>query len=325
MSVSVLSVVEQRDGKYRKSAFEIASAVKTLAEQLHSDAVALVIGAERPENAGTLGEYGIQQVWVAKDDRCKEYLPEAYVQTVLAAVAQLQPQVVLFSASVTGKDLAPRVAAKLGVGLASDCTQLEIVDGKLVAKRPVYAGKTVVTVGFQSTPQMATLRPNVFTPKKVAAGTVATVTELKFTIAESKTTVKEFRATGKGKIELTEADIIVSGGRGMKAPENFTILEELAAVLGAAVGASRAAVDAGWRPHADQVGQTGKTVSPNLYIAAGISGAIQHLAGMSSSKVIVAINKDSEAPIFTKADYGIVADLFQVMPALTAEIKKLKA
>ena len=207
--------------------------------------------------------------------------------------------------------------------MATDCTDVKIADGKLLAVRPMYAGKCFGEVVVSGTPQMASLRPNVFPiVENAKAGAV-----VKFDpgLGEAKTKVLEVQKEAAGKIDVAEANIIVSGGRGMKGPEGYGILEELAKLLGAAVGASRAAVDAGWRPQSDQVGQTGKVVSPNLYIACGISGAIQHLAGMSSSKYIVAINKDAEAPIFAKADYGVVDDLFKVVPALTGEVKKLLA
>ncbi len=325
MAGTVLAVLEQRGGKYRKTAYEVSTAAHDIAGKLGGEAYALVIGAELPEDAGSVGSYGIKKVLFAKNEQAALYAPEVFVRAVLAAVEQLNPQVVFFSASLLGRDLAPRVAAKLGVGLASDCTALHVTDGRLQVTRPVYAGKALLTVDFAAEPNLATLRPNVFTPQQAAAGGEAAVEELTFEAGTAKSVVKEFRETAGGKIELTEADVVVSGGRGMKGPENFKMLEELADLLGGAVGASRAAVDAGWRPHSDQVGQTGKTVSPNLYIAVGISGAIQHLAGMSSSKVIVAVNKDPEAPIFSKADYGIIGDLFEVVPALTEEIRKLKA
>jgi electron transfer flavoprotein alpha subunit len=325
MAGSVLAIVEQRDGKYRKSAFEIVTAANEIAGQVGTEVVALVIGADSPEHVGHLGAFGAKKVLSATDETCANYVPEAYTQAVVTAIEQEQAEFVFFAASAMGKDLAPRVAAKLGVGLAADCTKLEIVDGSLVTTRPVYAGKAFLTIGFKESAKMATLRPNVFTANEVAAGSEAESAALSFNPGEPKTVVKEFRKTGGDKIELTEADVIVSGGRGLKEPDNFKVIEELASELGAAVGASRAAVDAGWRPHSEQVGQTGKTVSPNLYIAVGISGAIQHLAGMSSSKVIVAINKDPDAPIFSKADYGVVGDLFSIVPALTEEIKKIKS
>ncbi|MEE9168668.1 MAG: electron transfer flavoprotein subunit alpha/FixB family protein [bacterium] len=319
----ILAILEQRNSNLRKSAYEVATAAAELAQSLGSEAVGLVIGADAPDNASGLGAFGITKVYSAAHAASINYVPEAYEQAVLAAIEKARPEVILLSASVVGKDLGPRVAAKLGVGLATDCTKAAIVDGKLEAVRPVYAGKAYLTLGFESTPQMASLRPNVFTPKESNAGAAAIVETLEFAPGEIKTVFKEFKQTGGEKVELSEAGVIVSGGRGLKGPENFHLVEELAASLGAAVGASRAVVDAGWRPHSEQVGQTGKTVSPNLYVAVGISGAIQHLAGMSSSKVIVAINKDQDAPIFTKADYGIVGDVLEVVPALTEEIKKL--
>ena len=325
MSNSILAILEQRDGKYRKSAFEVATAAVELGDKSGRDSIGLVIGSDCPEDASSVGEYGLKKVFAAENDVCSHYIPEAYTQAVLAAIETTKPEIVLFSATSIGKDLAPRVAAKLSVGLATDCTDVDIVDGKLQAERPVYAGKAFVTVGFNASPQLASLRPNIFTPQKTNPGTAAEVEKLDFDPGEIKTTFKEFKQAGGEKVELSEADVIVSGGRGLKGPENFHLVEELAEALGAAVGSSRAVVDAGWRPHSEQVGQTGKTVSPNLYVAVGISGAIQHLAGMSSSKVIVAINKDKDAPIFSKADYGIVGDAFEIVPKLTEEIKKLKS
>jgi electron transfer flavoprotein alpha subunit len=228
-------------------------------------------------------------------------------------------------ASTQGKDLSARLVGKLVTGMATDCTDVKIADGKLLAIRPMYAGKCFGEVVFSTFPQMASLRPNVFPMVENAKAGAVVKFDPALDAAQPGTKVLEVQKDSSGKVDLTEANIIVSGGRGMKGPENYGIIEELAAVLGATVGASRAAVDAGWRPQSDQVGQTGKIVSPNLYIACGISGAIQHLAGMSSSKFIVAINKDAEAPIFAKADYGIVDDLFKVIPEFTKECKKLLA
>jgi len=238
-------------------------------------------------------------------------------------VKENDPAILLLAASAQGKDLAPSVVGKLATGMATDCTDVKIDGGKLVAVRPMYAGKCFGEVVVDTFPQMASLRPNVFTIVECAKA--GEVVKFDAGLGEAKTKVVEVQKEASGKIDVAEANIIVSGGRGMKGPEGYGILEELAGLLGAAVGASRAAVDAGWRPQSDQVGQTGKVVSPNLYIACGISGAIQHLAGMSSSKYIVAINKDAEAPIFARADYGVVDDLFKVVPALTQEVKKLLA
>ncbi len=222
-----------------------------------------------------------------------------------------------------GVDLAPRVAVKLNSGIVMDCMKLEVKDNEVIATRPVYAGKALIDVKLKSDIKIFTIRPNVFKPQAVDSSTVQ-IEVKQIDNPNLKTKVTAFKKS-EGKLDVAEADIIVSGGRGMKGPENFHLIEELAEVLGAAVGASRAVVDAGWRPHREQVGQTGKTVSPSLYIACGISGAIQHLAGMSSSKYIVAINKDKDAPIFNVADYGIAGDVFEILPALTEEIKKLKS
>jgi len=262
---------------------------------------------------------------VADNAALEPYTTDAHAAAVAKIVKEKGPAILLLGASVQGKDLAARLVGKLATGLATDCTGLKIEGGKLIAFRPMYAGKCFGEVAFEATPAMATLRPNVFPIVENAKAGAVEKFDPALDAGQLKTKVAEIAKDTSGKIELTEANIIVSGGRGMKGPENYNIIEDLAKVLGAAVGASRAAVDAGWRPQTDQVGQTGKTVSPNLYIACGISGAIQHLAGMSSSKFIVAINKDPEAPIFQRADYGIVDDLFKVVPEVTAAAKKLLA
>ena len=220
-----------------------------------------------------------------------------------------------------GKDLAPRVAVKTDSGLAMDCILLNCESNEIIATRPIYAGKALIEVRLTSPKKVFALRPNVFNPG-IPTDKKAVVSVVNVDSPNLNVRVVDINKS-EGKIDVAEADIIVSGGRGMKGPEHFKLVEDLAQVLGAASGASRAVVDAGWRPHSEQVGQTGKTVSPNLYIALGISGAIQHLAGMRTSKVIIAINTDPDAPIFTKADYGIVGDLFQIVPLLTAEFKNL--
>jgi electron transfer flavoprotein alpha subunit len=227
---------------------------------------------------------------------------------------------VLVPFTALGKDFAPRLAAKLAAGLVSDCVSLAVKDGRLEARRPMYAGKTFATVRWEGEPQLATLRPNVFTLG--AADTSRSAEVVKESVeASARAKVTAVKATAEGKIELSEAQVIVSGGRGLKGPEHFHLVQELGEAFGAAVGASRAVVDAGWVEHQMQVGQTGKTVSPTLYIACGISGAIQHLAGMSSSRIIVAINKDGDAPIFKVANYGLVGDAFEVLPKLTQAAK----
>jgi electron transfer flavoprotein alpha subunit len=254
------------------------------------------------------------------------YSPQAFAQALSSLVEEIKPDVIFFSATAMGKDLAPRLAAKLGVSMASDCIQTEVKEGQLEIVRPIYAGKALLSLRFKSTPQIASLRPNVF-PVLEPSGDKGEVIKKDVIIVEEdiKGRVSEIVREEGAELDVTEADIIVSGGRGMKDPENFDLIREIASLLPhSAVGASRSAVDAGWIDHQHQVGQTGKTVSPNLYLAFGISGAIQHLAGMSSSKYIVAVNKDEEAPIFKVADFGVVGDLFQVIPLLKEEIKKAK-
>ncbi len=325
MAQGVWTIAEQRDGEIRKITYEIVSEGRRLADALGQELTVILLGSNIKEKASELGQYGADRVLVADDPRLEPYTTDAYVSVISELVKANDPQILILGASVEGKDLAARLAASLDVGMAQDCTVFAIEDGNLVATRPVYAGKAYAKVTLEnSLPQMATARPKVMSINEPDASKSAEVIDASFTLDDGdlKTKVVDVAKDESGKVDLTEADKIVSGGRGMKGPENYNILEELADLIGASVGASRAAVDAGWRPHPDQVGQTGKVVSPNLYIACGISGAIQHLAGMSTSKVIVAINKDEDAPIFQKADYGVVGDLFDVVPALTEEVKK---
>ena len=326
MAEGVMTIAEQRDGEFRKISYELVSEGRRMADSLGQGVTALLLGADIKEKASTLGHYGADKVLVADDPRLKTYTTDAYVSVIAELVKAHDPAILLLGASVQGKDLAARLSARLEAGMAQDCTAFSLEGGNLVAIRPIYAGKAYAKVTFSDcTPQIATARPNVLTLNEPDTSRSAEIVDAQFTLDDSslKTKVVDVLRDESGKVDLTEADKIVSGGRGMKGPENYTILEELAEAIGASVGASRSAVDAGWRPHTDQVGQTGKVVSPNLYIACGISGAIQHLAGMSTSKFIVAINKDPDAPIFQRADYGIVEDLFKVVPALTEEIKKI--
>jgi electron transfer flavoprotein alpha subunit len=316
-------VAEQRDGALRKISFELASTARKLADQSGDEVSAILLGAGIEGLAAELGKYGVDKVFVGDNAALEPYVTEAHAAATAKIIKDNDPAIVLFGASVQGKDLSARVAAKLAGGLATDCTDVKIDGGNLVAIRPMYAGKCFGEVVFNTAPAMASLRPNVFPAAENAKA--AAVTKVDVAVDAPKSKVLEVQKDTSGKVDLTEANVIVSGGRGMKGPEGYAILEELADVLKGTVGASRAAVDAGWRPQKDQVGQTGKVVSPNLYIACGISGAIQHLAGMSSSKCIVAINKDAEAPIFTKADYGVVDDLYKVVPELTAVCKTLVA
>nr|HID58815.1 electron transfer flavoprotein subunit alpha/FixB family protein [Desulfobacterales bacterium] len=322
MAEGVFAVAEQRDGKFRKISFETVSEGRRLADALGEDLTAVILGQGIEGIAPELGKYGADRILVADDPALADYSSEGYTKVLADLIGEKEPKIVLIGATAIGKDLSARLAARLGVGLAMDCTELKIENGKLVATRPIYAGKIYIEVELEGTPQIASNRSNVMEITEVQKDGV--IEKVSVDAGQIRTVVVDKRIDTSGRVELTEADVVVSGGRGMGGPD-FSVLEELADLLGGAVGASRAAVDAGYRPQSDQVGQTGKVVSPNLYIACGISGAIQHLAGMSSSKYIVAINKDPEAPIFSKADYGIVGDLFEVVPAITAEIKKLKA
>ena len=316
-------IAEHRDGAFRKITFEAASAARKVADELGAEVTAVVLGQGMEEACKELGNYGVNQVLYADNEKFAKYNTAAYTDAVAQLVQDKGAEVILFGASMQGKDLGGRLAAKLETSIAVDCTGLAVADGRIKFTRPIYAGKVYADVIIKGDPQIGSLRPNVF--DVVETGGEAAVESVSPEVGELNVQVVEELKEAEGKIELTEATIIVSGGRGMKEAENFSILEELAQVLGAAVGASRSAVDAGWRPHTDQVGQTGKVVTPNLYIACGISGAIQHLAGMGSSKVIVAINKDPDAPIHSKADYSVVADLFDIVPKLKEECEKIKA
>ncbi len=321
--MKILAVAEQRDNKLKKTAFEVVRTARVLADQISAEVTALVIGESTKGIAGALAGYGAHRVLAVDHPRLKLYSTTAYAKIVAEVARKEQASVVLFAATSMGKDCAPRVAVKLDAGLAVDCTALKAAGGDIVATRPIYAGKAMTEVKCTSSNKVITIRPNVF-PAGTAQGGSASVEqiEIPLTDADFGVAVKEVTQSS-GKVDVAEADIIVTGGRGLKGPENFKMIEELASAMGGAVGASRAVVDAGWRPHDEQVGQTGKTVSPSLYVAVAVSGAIQHLAGMSSSKYIVAINKDKEAPIFQVASYGIVGDAFEVVPALTQEVRKL--
>lgn len=328
MAQGVLVVVEQRNGAIRKVSWEVLSEGKRLADQLGQEMAAVLMGGEGISAlAEDLGQWGASRVFVAEHGELAQYKTNPYTRVVVDVARQMEPQIILMGASSTGKDLAPRVAARLGVGLLSDCVGFELQNGTLVGRRPMYAGKLYAYVACKAVPQIATARPNVFPKAEPNPAGKAQVLKVspQFDELDKRCKVLELREEASGRPDLTEAEIIVSGGRGMKGPENYQMLETLADLLGGTVGASRAAVDAGWRPQSDQVGQTGKVVTPNLYIACGISGSIQHLAGMGTSKVIVAINKDPDAPIFQKADYGVVDDLFKVVPPLIEEVRKLKA
>jgi len=314
----ILVFVEQRDGEVRKASFQAISEAKRQGAEVS----AVLPGSGIAAAAAALGTWGAETVYVANDPNLALYSAEGYSEVVAKAVETVQPSAIFFAGTAMGRDLAPRLAARLGVGALADVVALTLDGGAFTARRPVYSGKafaTTTTAG--KTPQVISLRPNVFAAEELGgAGEVVALDGLDLSI---RAVVKELIAAGGGELDVAEADIIVSGGRGIKGPENFALIKSLADALGGAVGASRAAVDAGWISHAHQVGQTGKVVSPSLYIACGISGAIQHLAGMSSSKVIVAINTDPDAPIFKIADYGVVGDLFTVIPPMVEAIKAL--
>jgi len=322
--MKILAFAEQREGVLKKTAFEVVRTARGLADKLSAEAVALVVGDGIEQAASELARYGAHRILVVQDARLKNYSTTAYSKIVADVATKEDASVVLFSATSMGKDCAPRVAVRLEAGLVSDCVALKVESNDIIAARPVYAGKALIDVRVTSSKRVFTIRPNVFSAGS-PDGASARVQKIETQIAENDfaSAVQEI-THAKGKIDVAEADIIVTGGRGLKGPENFGMIEELAAAFGGAVGASRAVVDAGWRPHDEQVGQTGKTVSPSLYVAVAVSGAIQHLAGMSSSKYIVAINKDKDAPIFQVTDYGIVGDAFEVVPALTKEVNRLK-
>ena len=317
----ILVFVEQRNGVIRQASLQ---AISEAHRQAGGDVAAVLVGSGVGDAAAGLGAYGAGKVFVADDANLALYSAEGYGEAVAKAVEVAAPAAVFFAGTAMGRDLAPRVAAILGVGALADVVALEKDGDRFVARRPVYSGKAFATVDSAgSTPQVISLRPNVFAAEET--GGSADVVALDGLSLAIRAVVKELVDTGGGDLDVAEADIIVSGGRGLKGPENFALIRSLAEALGGAVGASRAAVDAGWIPHKHQVGQTGKVVSPSLYIAAGISGAIQHLAGMSSSKIIVAINKDPDAPIFKIADYGIVGDLFEIVPRIAEEVRSLRA
>ncbi len=323
MSNKILGILEQREGRLKKASFEVLQVVSDLASELNLDPVAIVIGDEI-ENIDEAGKYGIKKIVHFKNSQLGNYSTSAYTDIITGYAKEVAAEILVFGATALGKDLAPHAASRLDAGIAGDCVEIDTSSGELIATRPVYAGKALIDVKINSQIKVISIRPNVFKAVPSEGESEAEITVKVVDSPDLKTKVVEF-IKSEGKLDVAEADIIVSGGRGLKAPENFHLVEELADALGAAVGSSRAAVDAGWRPHREQVGQTGKTVSPSLYVACGISGAIQHLAGMSSSKYIVAINKDKDAPIFGIADFGIAGDLFEILPALTEEIKKIKS
>lgn len=326
MTKDVFVFVEQREGKILPAALQAITAAGQVAAKTGGRVTAGLIGHNLAPVSVQLDGTGVAAVYAADAEPLAIYNALKYARALAAMIQKADPQVVLLAASFMGRDLAPRVAMKLGAGLAMDCIEFGLNgSGAITAKRPLYAGKATAVVHFNPAKmQIASVRPNMF-PSPKGGGAKAERVDVPFAAeaADERQVTKEVARTGGGEKDVTEAAIVVSGGRSLKSTDNFKIIADLAHALDGAVGASRAACDAGYQPHSRQVGLTGKTVTPQLYIACGISGAIQHLAGMRGSRRIVAINTDPEAPIFKVADYGIVGDLFQVVPALTEEIKKL--
>jgi len=323
MAGAVWCVVEDdRKGMPKKVTAEVLGE----AGRLGVGAVEAVWLTEQASQAGLgqLGDWGADKIWLLENAAFAPYRGEVWTPALAELAAKESPKAIFAPVTSRQREFMARLAARLGAGLSADCVSFAMTGDTLVATRPLYGGKLLSKVTWARTPWVATLRPNVFKPGPTRSGQTPRVERPAVTIPPAQMTLVERREeVSTGLPELTEAETVISGGRGMKGPENYVILEAMGKVIGAAVGASRAAVDAGWRPHRFQIGQTGRTISPKLYLGFGVSGAIQHLAGMRTSKVIVAVNKDPEAPIFKIADYGIVGDLFEVVPALTEEFKKL--
>ena len=323
----ILAFAETREGELRKVALETVTAARQAADGAGGGEVhALVIGPPGIAGRGeALGRYGADVVIAVEHEKLGRYSPEVFAATVTGRLESAQYRAAVFAASAQGRDLAPRVAARAGVSLASDVTSFQIQGDAVMAQHPGYTGKVIVTLKLTGTPALLSVRPGAVNPREKPVQARMESAAPAMDPASARVTVTETPQRGATKLDLGEASIIVSGGRGLRTAENFKLVEDLAAALGnAAVGATRAVTDDGWRPATDQIGQTGRLVSPDLYIAVGISGAIQHLAGMRTAKTIVAINKDKDAPIFKVADYGIVGDLFEVVPRLTDEIRKIR-
>jgi len=322
MANKILAILEQREGSLKKVSYEVASVASKLAKELNLEVEAVVVGND-VNDLNNISKYGIQKIIHLKNSEFSNYTSSGYTEAISNYSKEANAVCLIVGNTSLGNDLAPRLAVKLNSGCITDCVNLQVESGEVIATRPIYAGKAFTKVKLSSVVKVFTIRPNVFKAELYENGT-SNIEIKEISSPNLKSKVVSFKKS-EGKLDVAEADIIVSGGRGMKGPENFNLIESLADSLSAAVGASRAVVDAGWRPHREQVGQTGKTVSPSLYVACGISGAIQHLAGMSTSKYIVAINKDKDAPIFSVADYGIAGDLFEILPVLTEEIKKIRS
>ncbi|WP_313239378.1 electron transfer flavoprotein subunit alpha/FixB family protein [Sphingobacterium multivorum] len=322
--MSILVYVENTDGKFKKSAFEVVSYAKSIADNIQTDLVAISIGNVAEDELAGLGKYGASKVLNVNNEQLASFVNQAYASIIAEAVKSTGSKILVLSNSFSGKGLAPRIAAKLEAGLADGALELPTINGdKLTVKKTAFSNKAFATLELTSDIKVIALSPNAYETKETGGSANVETFAPNIDQTDFTTMVKEIvRATDK--ISLPEAEIVVSAGRGLKGPENWGIIEELADVLGAATACSKPVSDAGWRPHSEHVGQTGIVVNPNLYIAIGISGAIQHLAGVSSSKTIVVINKDPEAPFFKVADYGIVGDAFDVVPKLTQALKAYK-
>ncbi len=313
------------NGSLRPASLELATAGRALADATGGPLIALLMGNGASAQAGALAGSGVDRVLTVDDDRFGNANAEAAASAVAAAIAAADASIVLMPGTTAGRDYAPKLAARLGAPLAADCVALAVEDGNLVATRTVLGGRAQTEVRLQGPVQLATVRGGSFA-KAEASGATAPVEALDvaFGPGDFRVTVVETAAKGGGATNLDAAEVVVAGGRGLKEPGNFTLVEDLAAAFGGAVGATRAVVDAGWRPHEEQIGQTGRVVSPKLYVAVGVSGAVQHNVGMQGSGTVVAINRDPDAPIFKLAQFGIVGDLFEVLPALTAEVQKAR-
>ena len=337
----VFVFAQQVDNVISNIAYELIGKGKELAKDLGVEVTAVLVGSDVKGLADQLAEYGADKVIVVDDPELKEYRTEPYTHAIASVIKEFKPEIFLIGATAIGRDLGPRVCARIHTGLTADCTKLDIGDfpmnpvpgretkhNQLLMTRPAFGGNTIATIACPDfRPQMATVRPGVMQKAPKEAGKKAVVTEFNpgFTKNNKYVDILEVVKAVSNTVDIMDAKILVSGGRGVGSPENFKILDDLAEAIGGTVSCSRAVVDAGWKPKDLQVGQTGKTVRPNVYFAIGISGAIQHLAGMEESDIIVAINKDESAPIFDVADYGVVGDLNKIVPMLTEKIKEAKA
>ena len=323
---NVFAFVETRGADLRKVGLEAVTAARVLADKFGSEVHAMVLGPPGVSaKAPQIGQYGADVVIVVEHAALANYNPEVATANVTDRIKSGGYRAAVFSTSAQGRDLAPRVAARLGASLVTDALSLEVEGDSIVVRHPMNIGKVIATIAIAGTPAIIAMRPNVISPAQNAKAGRVEPTQPAVDPASTRVKVIETKQGSGGKLDLAEAPVVIAGGRGLKAAENFKLVEELASAFGnAAVGATRAVTDDGWRPHSDQIGQTGRLVSPDLYIAVGISGAVQHLAGMRTSKTIVAVNKDKDAPIFKVADYGIVGDVFDVIPALTEAVREAK-